>query len=410
MPYEAESVWEFSIARNVTFGTGAVEELDDVVRERGAGTVLVVTDEGVADAGVLDTVTEALDDVEHSVFTGVEPDPSLAVFEEALATAADVEPDCIVGLGGGSSMDVAKTTGVVHEHGGDVLDYVAEPTGAGQPIPGPGVPTVCLPTTAGTGSETSPVTVISLPDRDLKVGISSRHQIPDVAVVDPGLTVSLPPVPTASSGIDALCHAVEAYVTRRYDAKPAPNARGERPDYNGRSELTDLFARRAIERIATGLRGAVNNGEDLDARRDMALGSLLAGMAFTNAGLGATHALAMAAGAIHHTPHGVTIAQVLPAVMRYNAPGAFDRYADVARLLGEDVAGQSKDEAAEAAARAVEKLAADVGIEGGFSTLGVTDDDVEHIAERASRLERLLAGNPRRVSQSDLEAMLRESL
>jgi alcohol dehydrogenase class IV len=329
------------MAENVTFGVGSVKELDEIVREYGAKTVLVITDEGVAAAGVLQTVTDALQ-VDYATFTEVEPDPALSVFESALAVAEEVDPDCIVGLGGGSSMDVAKTTSIVHAHGGDVLDYVAEPTGEGRPVPGPGVPTVCLPTTAGTGSETSPVSVISLPDEDLKVGISSRHQRPDVALVDPALTVSLPPGPTASSGMDALSHAIEAYVTRRFDAKPAPETRADRPDYNGRSALTDLFAHEALERIGNNLRDAVNNAEDLRARRNVSLGSLMAGVAFTNAGLGATHALAMAAGAIHHTPHGVTIALILPAVMRYNATSAFDRYAEIADVLGEDVTGASR--------------------------------------------------------------------
>jgi alcohol dehydrogenase class IV len=152
-----------------------------------------------------------------------------------------------------------------------------------------------------------------------------------------------------------------------------------------------------------------DNGQDLQARRKMSLGSLMAGAAFTNAGLGATHAIAMAAGAIQHTPHGVTIALTLPEVMRFNATSEFDRYADVAELLGEDTDGMSRVEAAEAAATAVERLAADVGIEGGLSTLDVGDGDVEHIAERASTLQRLLAGNPRRVDQDDLETIIRNA-
>lgn len=410
MVYKPESVWEFSMSRNITFGVGAADEIADVVTEYDATSVLVITDEDIAEAGVVNEATESLNSDSYTVFDGVEPDPSLAVFEDALDKAAEVDPDFIVGLGGGSSMDVAKTTSVVHAHGGDILDYVAPPTGSGEQVPGAGIPTACVPTTAGTGSETSPVTVISLPNEDLKVGISSPYQRPNVALVDPALTVSLPPGPTASSGIDALSHAIEAYVTRRYNAKPAPESRADRPDYNGRSVLTDQFARMAIRHIDNGLRDAVNNGHDLKARRNMSLGSLMAGVAFTNAGLGATHAIAMAAGAIHHTPHGVTIALTLPEVMRFNATSAFDRYAEVAELLGEDLSGTSDDEAAEAAATAVEKLAADVGIEGGLSSLGVDEDDVEHLAERASTLQRLLAGNPRRITQNDLEVIIRRSL
>jgi len=142
----------------------------------------------------------------------------------------------------------------------------------------------------------------------------------------------------------------------------------------------------------------------------MLLGSLQAGIAFTNAGLGATHAIAMATGAVHHTPHGVTVGMVLPAVMRFNATSAFDRYAEIARLLGEDITGASRDDAAEAAARAVEKLAADVGIDGGLSSFGISESDVPHLAERAAKLQRLLAGNPRRVTEDDLVTIMERSL
>jgi alcohol dehydrogenase class IV len=210
--------------------------------------------------------------------------------------------------------------------------------------------------------------------------------------------------------MDALSHAIEAYTTRRFDAKPRPESRSDRPDYNGRSALTDALALEAIELVGNDLRDAVDNGHDLEARRAMALGSLLAGAAFTNAGVGATHAIAMAAGAIHHTPHGVTIALAMPAVMRFNATSAPDRYAEIARLLGEDLTATSRHEAAEAAARGVERLAADVGIDGGLSSLGLDPEDVGHVAERASKLERLTVGNPRRIDREDLEAIIRDAL
>lgn len=410
MTYTPESVWELGVASNVTFGVGAVEELDAIGAEFGAESALIVTDRGVVEAGIVDDVTAAIEPLEYAVFDDVDPDPDLGVFESAIDEAEAVDPDLVVGVGGGSAMDVAKTTSVVAEHGGDVLDYVAPPTGGGEPVPGPGIPTVGIATTSGTGAETSPVTVISLPDEDLKVGISSRHQRPDVALVDPALTVSLPPGPTASSGMDALSHAVEAYVTRPYHAKPAPDRRSDRPDYNGRSPITDQFARLAIELVGDSLRTAVDNGRNLEARRNMSLASLTAGVAFTNAGLGATHAIAMAAGAVEHTPHGVTIAHALPSVIRYNATSAPERYAEIAELLGEDTSGLSRSEAAATAARAVEELAADVGIDGGLSSLGIESSDVPHLAERASKLERLLAGNPRRIDRDDLEAIIEDAL
>lgn len=409
--FTGETVWEFTTAGTIRFGEGAAEELPAVLRERDADSALFVTDPGVVDAGILEPLADSLaDEADISVFDGVEPDPPIDAFEEAVRTARAVDPDAIIGVGGGSSLDVAKVTGIVAEHGGDILDYVAPPTGGGKPVPGPGIPTIAVPTTSGTGSETTPVAVVSLPDRDLKVGISSRHQYPDVALVDPLLTVSLPPGPTAASGMDALAHGIESYVTRRFDAKPRADPPEERPDYGGRTVVTDQLGRRAIELVGNHLRRAVNNGQDIEARRAVSLGSLMAGMAFSNAGVGAAHAIGMAAGAEYHTPHGATVAAVLPAVMRFNATGAFERSADVARMLGEDVSGLGQEAAARKGAEAVEKLRRDVGTPDGLEALGVPEDEIPALAEKTMDLQRLLVSNPRRASQADIEAICRDAL
>lgn len=409
--FESETVWGFSMVDRVKFGSGAITELSAEIEERESDSVLVVTDEGVEAAGIVEEVVSNLPgSTEYAVFSDVEPDPSVAVFESAVSFAREVDPDLVIGIGGGSSIDVAKTTGIVYEHGGDIMDYVAPPTGEGEPVPGQGLPTVAIPTTAGTGSETSPVSVISLPDRKLKVGISSRYQYPNLALVDPALTVSLPPGPTAASGMDALSHAIEAYTTRRYDTKERPATPAERPDYDGRTLLTDQLARTAIDLIAENLRRAVNEGSDLEARRNMSLASLLAGVAFTNAGLGATHAIAYPVAGEHHTPHGVTIATLLPEVMRFNATSAFERYGEVADRMGEHTDGLSQDERAEKAADAVRKLATDVGIPDGLAALGVTESEIPDLAEDTMRIQRLLVGNPRRIEQEDVEGIIRRSL
>lgn len=409
--FRAETVWEFTTAGTVRFGEGAAGELPAVLRERNADAALFVTDPGVVEAGILDPLTAALEGVaEVTVFDGVEPDPPIGVFEDAVGTARESDPDVIVGVGGGSSLDVAKVTGLVAEHGGDILDYVAPPTGEGKPVPGAGIPTIAIPTTSGTGSETTPVAVISLPDRDLKVGISSRHQYPDVALVDPLLTVSLPPGPTAASGMDALAHGIESYVTRRFDAKPRADPPEDRPDYGGRTVVTDQLGRKAIDLVGNHLRRAVNNGQDLEARRAVSLGSLMAGMAFSNAGVGAAHAIGMAAGAEYHTPHGATVAAVLPAVMRFNATGAFERSSDIARILGEDVSGLGQEAAARKGAEAVEKLRRDVGTPDGLEDLGVPEAEIPALADKTMELQRLLVSNPRRATREDIEAICRNAL
>lgn len=409
--FEEDQVWEYSMADRLKFGSGAVQELPAEIERLGGGTVLIVTDEGVRDAGIVDTVVETFPaDLRYEIFDDVEPDPSAALFDRAARYADEVDPDVIVGIGGGSSIDVGKAASLLSTHGGAVLDYVAQPTGEGQPIPGPTTPYVAVPTTAGTGSESTSVAVVSLPEQDLKVGISDRHLFPDLSVVDPALTVSLPPAPTAYSGLDALSHAIEGYTTRRFDAKERPDSPADRPDYGGRNLLSDTLCRQAIELVGDNLRRAVNNGEDLEARRNMSLGATMAALGFSNAGLGAAHALAYPVASEHHTAHGLTVALLLPEVMRYNATSAPERYAEIARLLGKQVDGLDRRDAAEKAATAVEDLARDVGLPEGLAAVGVTEDELPQFAADTMQLQRLLVGNPRRMDADDVEGIFRRSL
>ncbi|MGQ3413656.1 hydroxyacid-oxoacid transhydrogenase [Natrinema sp. LN54] len=409
--YEPDTVWDFAIADQIKFGLGSTAELGDELEARDVERLLVITDEQLREQGIVDDATESVPEtVDVTTFDGVESDPAIDVYESALEAAADSDPDGVVGIGGGSSLDVAKVTGALAGTDRDVLEYVAPPVGGGRPVPDSEIPVFAVPTTAGTGSESSPAAVVSLPDRELKVGISSRHIYPDLAIVDPLLTVSLPPAITASSGMDALTHAIEAYTTRRFDTKETPAHAGDRADYGGRTQLTDLYAEKAIDLISGSLRQAVNNGSDVEARRDMSLGSLLAGIAFTNAGLGATHAMAYPVAGENHTPHGVTVAALLPSVMRYNSSTAFSRYATIADLMGERVEDVSDREAADRAAAAVEALSADIGIPSGLAELGVEEDDLPRLAEKTEEIQRLLVGNPRRVTTEDLESIFENAL
>jgi len=409
--FEPDRTWEYSTTDRITFGPGAVTELGAELDSWGVESVLIVTDEGIEDAGIVDAVVRTFSPgMSYELFTAVEPDPSRELFERAGAVATDVDPDAVIGLGGGSSIDVGKVASVLHAHGGEVLEYVAPPIGEGTPVPGPTTPYVAVPTTAGTGSEATSVAVVSLPERKLKVGISDRQLFPELGLVDPTLMTSLPPSVTAASGLDALSHAIEGYTTRRYDAKARPETPAERPDYGGATPLSDVLCRHAIELVSDNLRRAVNNGDDLDAREGMALGSLTAAIGFANAGLGAAHALAYPVAGEHHTPHGLTVALLLPAVMRFNATSAPERYAEIARLMGKHTEGLDRRTAAEKAAEAVDELVADVGLPDGLGAVGVSADELSTFAEEASQLQRLLVGNPRRMDDSDIEAVYLESL
>ncbi|MBW2148833.1 MAG: iron-containing alcohol dehydrogenase [Deltaproteobacteria bacterium] len=401
--FNPDSVFEFSLNHFIKFGAGAAEEIGYEVTKAGGTKALIVTDRGVKEAGLLQTITEPLehDGILFDVFDSIIPEPTDATFMECVTYARRGKYDVIIGLGGGSSIDVAKTTGILLKHGGELIEYIAPPTGGGRPIPGPGIPVIGCPTTAGTGSEVSPASVISLKDEKLKVGISSPYQRPVLALVDPCLCVSMSPAITAFTGMDALSHAIECYVTRKFDRKAKPDSPGKRPVYGGSNPFTDVIALKAVELVSENLRRACDNGEDLDARWGMSLASLLAGIAFTNSGLGLVHAMALSLGGKFPLSHGEAVATLLPAVMEYNACSDFSKFADIASVMGEDTLGMGRSDAAMMAARAVKKLADDIGIPAGLKAFGVKEKDIPLLAEGTLKIQRLLVGNPRKVSRAE---------
>jgi alcohol dehydrogenase len=297
-------------------------------------------------------------------------------------------------------MDLAKISAVVLTHGGQPLDYAGD-----DKIPGPILPLLCVPTTAGTGSEMSAASVLSDTDNQMKVGVLSNYLRPAAAIVDPLLTVSCPPKVTADSGIDALTHAIEAYTA--VDNADFPLSHGERSVYQGRHPFGDMLAERAVRLIGANLRRAVRDGGDLEAREGMALGATLAGMAFSNVGVALVHALEYPVGGATHCSHGAGNGLLLPYVMRYNAPARLTAFASLARLLGEDVTGLSDEQAAERAVVSVESLRADIGVPTRLRDLGVKADQLRPFAEKALGIKRILRVNPRTPTLEDLEGILR---
>jgi alcohol dehydrogenase class IV len=300
-------------------------------------------------------------------------------------------------------MDLAKISAVILAHGGHPRDYVGD-----DKIPGPMLPLICLPTTAGTGSEVSAAAVLTDTDNQIKVGILSNYLRPRVAVVDPLLTVSCPRKVTADSGIDALTHAIEAYTAVDNASFPLPA--GERSVYQGRHPMGDLLAEKAIALIGANLRGAVGRGDDLDAREGMALAATLAGMAFSNVGVALVHAMEYPVGGATHCPHGAGNGLLLPFVMRFNLPARRREFATIARLLGEEIIGLDEMQAAERAITAVERLRADIGIPSRLRELGVKEEQVRSFAEKAAGITRILRVNPRTVTADDIETIYRAAL
>jgi alcohol dehydrogenase class IV len=337
------------------------------------------------------------------VFSGGEPEPSLRAADAAVAKARAFRPDALLGLGGGSNMDLAKITATVLTHGGNPRDYVGD-----DKIPGPILPLICLPTTAGTGSEVSAAAVLTDSDNQIKVGILSNFLRPRIAIVDSLLSVSCPRKVTADSGIDALTHAIEAYTA--VDNATFPLPAGERSVYQGRHPMGDLLAEKAIALIGANLRRAVGHGDDLDAREGMALAATLAGLAFSNVGVALVHAMEYPIGGATHCSHGAGNGLLLPFVMRFNLPARQREFAAIAKLLGEDVSGLDEAQAAERAVRAVERLRADIGIPSRLRDLGVKEEQLRSLAEKAFGIKRILRVNPRTVTVEEIEGIFRDAL
>jgi alcohol dehydrogenase class IV len=396
--------WTFHSAGQLLFGQHGIRQISDIIGRLGIQRILVATDLMLQKAGVVDQVRGPLLKARATVevFTGGEPEPSFRAAEACIAQARPFQPDAILGLGGGSNMDLAKITATVLSHGGSPRDYVGE-----DKVPGPILPLLCVPTSAGTGSEVSAAAVLTDSDSKLKVGILSNYLRPRVAIVDPILTLSCPPKVTADSGIDALTHAIEAYTAVDNETFPLPV--GERTVYQGRHPLADCLAEKAIRLIGANLRRAVAQGDDLAAREGMALGATLAGMAFSNVGVAAVHALEYPVGGATHCSHGAGNGLLLPYVMRFNLPARPKEFATIARLLGEDVSGLDEAQAAERAITAVERLRTDIGIPQRLRELGVRPEQLRTFAEKAFCIKRILRVNPRPVTAEDLEGILRSA-
>ena len=399
------TTWTFHSAGQLLFGRDAARQMGELALRFGFRRILIVTDPVLVKAGVAERVHIPLSEVgvRVEVFSEGEPEPSLRAAAECAAAGRAFRPDAVLGLGGGSNMDLAKITATVLAHGGEARQYVGD-----DKIPGPVVPLLCLPTTAGTGSEVSAAAVLTDTDHHMKVGILSNFLRPKVAVVDPLLTVSCPPKVTADSGIDALTHAIEAYTAVDNAAFPLPQ--GERTVYQGRHPFGDMLAEKAIALIGTYLRRAVAHGGDLEAREGMALAATLAGLAFSNVGVALVHALEYPLGGATHCSHGAGNGLLLPYVMAFNLPARRPEFAAVARLLGENTDGLREVEAAQRAVRAVEKLRADVGVPQRLSELGVTEVQLRPFAEKAFAVKRILRVNPRAVTLEDMEGILRSAL
>jgi alcohol dehydrogenase len=383
--------------KEILFGEGVVEATGRLAR-RLAARVLVVTDPVLAAGPAVAAALDALrsEGLEIETFDGAVAELPMDVVLDAIRRARQSDPGCVVGVGGGSSIDLAKLVALGLAHGEDLRSHYGE-----EQVPGPLAPVIAVPTTAGTGSEVTPVAVLTDPEVVLKVGISSRYLIPTYAVVDPAMTYGCPPSVTAHAGIDALAHAVEAFTAARRQLPPGGSA-----VFVGKNSLSDAFALEAARHIAPNLLAAQR--DEPRARAALAYGSLCAGLAFGTAGTAVAHALQYPIGARTHTPHGVGTGLLLPYAMRFNLAERVGELAALAGAMGLSQAAPPDDpRAAQDAIAAVAELAVDAGIPASLAELGVAEDELEGLARQALGVARLIVNNPREPTVQDLAEILR---
>ncbi|MEM2178240.1 MAG: hydroxyacid-oxoacid transhydrogenase [Candidatus Methanomethylicaceae archaeon] len=398
---------------SMKFGIGVTSEVGYDLKKLKVSKVLIVTDKFINEGTKIpEIVKESAEErgIRVDIWDGVEPEPSLQSVKEGIEFAKNKGYDGFIGLGGGSSIDTAKAIDLFTTYPADFYDYLAKPIGKGMDVPGPIKPLIAIPTTAGTGSETSPVCVISLPELKTKSGISNDALRPTLAILDPLNTITMPPKVTASTGMDALMHAIEAYTSKPYDTKVKPATPLERPVYVGSNPVTDLLAEKAIKLIGKYLRRAFLNGYDIEARSNMLLASFLAGVAFTNAGVHIPHAMSFPIGGRVPVPHGIAAGICGPACFTFTASSLPEKHAYIAQLLGEKIEGLSTIEAGLKVSEALIKLMKDLDFPNGLNALGFSEKDVPELAEGTLKIQRLLLQSPRIISKQILEQILYKAL
>lgn len=385
--YQAKTHIAFS-PNKVIMGVDSAAMAAAEVRYLRGKRVLLVTDPGVIKAGLTQPIEESLQvkNIPYVLYGEVEPEPPSKIIDKGAAIFKSEDCDLIIGVGGGSSLDVAKGISILTANEGRILDYIGIDA-----VPNKGAKMILIPTTAGTGSEVTRVLVMTDEEQNTKNVVFTPFALPDVAIVDPRLTLSMPPVVTADTGMDALVHAIEAYVSM--------NA----------TVFSEIWAEEAIRLIGMHLPVACAKGSNMHARYNMCLAATLAGLAFTSGGLGAVHALAYPLGTEYHMTHGRTNAIMLPHVMQFNLPGNPEKYTRIAQLLGKDIDGLSLLESASLAVEAVLDLEEAISLSCQLKDYDIDEEDLPLLVEGAMKQARLFVPNPRDLDEQDVSAIYQQA-
>lgn len=374
----------------IVAGVGSIAQIADIVKSFAAAKVIIITDQGVWQTGLIDKPKQILENagIEVQVINDTPPEPSAAQVNAIFTAAKEFDCQMIIGIGGGSSMDAAKLVSLLLTNGVELSDLVK-----GQAkITKRGVPTLMVPTTAGTGSEATPNAIVLLPEEELKVGIVSDKMVSDCVILDPTLTVGLPKHITANTGMDALCHAIECYISKK--ANP----------------FSDMFALKAINLISRSIRTAYHDGGNLAAREDMLLGACFGGISIATSSTTAVHALSYPLGGKYHIPHGLSNAILLPDVMKFNLDVCEEKFKDIAVAMGLDVKDCSTREAAEKMIANLYALIADLQVKCDLREKGINEAALDDLIDAAAKVTRLLNNNPKVVTKEDMRQIYKKLL
>ena len=410
---------------SIKFGPGITGEAGYELDRLGASRVMVVTDPQMAGSAAVNTATNSLKqaNVDFAVFDRVSVEPTDVSFKEAIEFAVNGRFDGFLPVGGGSSIDTAKAANLYSTYPAYFLEYVNAPIGEGTPVPGDLKPLVAVPTTAGTGSETTGVAIFDFEELGAKTGIAHRSLRPDVGLVDPENTRSLPKMVAACSGFDVLCHGIESYTALSFSQREAPVSPAQRPTYQGANPISDVWALAALEMVGNSILPAVLDPDDLVARSNMAMAATFAGVGFGNAGVHLPHGMSYAVSGLVTdyapedypqrkaiVPHGMAVILNAPAVFRYTASSNPERHMRAARLLGADIAGAGPEDAGDLIADRLIFILKEIGVPNGLGGVGYTPDDIPALVEGTLPQHRVTKLAPRATGADELTALFTDSM
>lgn len=410
---------------SIKYGPGVTREVGFDMKQLGAGRVMVVTDPRLSDGEPVAIAVEALraEGIDAVLYDQVRVEPTDVSFQDAIGFARDGDFDGYLSVGGGSTIDTAKAANLYATYPAPFLDYVNPPIGNGVPVPGPLRPHIAVPTTAGTGSETTGVAICDLTHMHVKTGIAHRALRPQIGVLDPHNTRTLPQMAAASTGLDVLSHALESLTALAYDSRIAPDSPALRPAYQGANPISDIWATKAIEMVSANIVRAIQDTEDNEAHSGMLLAAAYAGIGFGNAGVHLPHGMSYPVSGMVRSyrpagyppdhpiiPHGMAVILNAPAVFRYTASTNPQRHLYAARLMGVDTTGAAEEDAGELLAGAIISLMQKTGVPNGLGAIGFTEEDIPALVEGTLPQHRVTKLSPRPADGDDLAALFRDAM